>query len=168
MAELAQQERLQPALLDRLTDDAPDKSRESRERRALNMRQLRASVLRDLAWLLNTDNLAASQSLEEFPLVASSVLNFGIPDLAGLTSSSVDVGELERSLQQAISDFEPRILADSLSVTVSVADEQMDHNAMTLEIDGELWAKPLPLHLFLKTEVDLESGAIRVVESSGG
>ncbi len=48
MAELTPQERLQPSLLDRLTDDRPQETRESRERRVLSMRQLRASVMRDL------------------------------------------------------------------------------------------------------------------------
>jgi type VI secretion system protein ImpF len=33
MAELTQKDRLQPSLLDRLTDDEPDKLQESREKR---------------------------------------------------------------------------------------------------------------------------------------
>ena len=57
MADLTPQERLQPSLLDRLTDSAPDTKRESRDRRVLSMRRLRSAVLRDLAWLLNTGHL---------------------------------------------------------------------------------------------------------------
>ena len=41
MAELAPRERLQPSLLDRLTDDEPDQEVESRERRVLSVRGLR-------------------------------------------------------------------------------------------------------------------------------
>jgi type VI secretion system protein ImpF len=57
MAELLPQERLQPSLLDRLTDDAPESKDESRDKRVLNLAQLRAGVMRDLSWLLNTVHL---------------------------------------------------------------------------------------------------------------
>jgi type VI secretion system protein ImpF len=40
----------------------------------------------------------------------------------------------------------------------------MTHNALVFEIAGELWAQPVPLELFLKTEIDLESGEIAVSE----
>ena len=42
MAELLPQERLQPSLLDRLTDYEPGSAVESRERRVLSTQQLRA------------------------------------------------------------------------------------------------------------------------------
>ena len=54
MAELTPLERLQPALLDRLSDDAPDKTQETREARLITRQKLRAAVIRDLAWLLNS------------------------------------------------------------------------------------------------------------------
>ena len=54
MAGLTSQERLQPSLLDRLTDDQPTELRESLDARVLNKQQLRAAVLRDLSWLFNT------------------------------------------------------------------------------------------------------------------
>ena len=57
MAELLQSERLQPSLLDRLTDEEPLANNESREQRVLSSRQLRLSVLRDLRWLLNTTGI---------------------------------------------------------------------------------------------------------------
>ena len=41
----------------------------------------------------------------------------------------------------------------------------MNHNAMCFQIEAELWAQPLPLRLFLRTEIDLESGAATVVET---
>ena len=60
MAEqLLPQDRLQPALLDRLTDDEPDKKQEPREARVLSKSRMRQSVLRDLAWLFNATRLEA-------------------------------------------------------------------------------------------------------------
>jgi len=57
MAELTQKERLQPSLLDRLTDDEPHSQQEPRDKRVLSMHRLRESVLRDVSWLLNADSM---------------------------------------------------------------------------------------------------------------
>jgi type VI secretion system protein ImpF len=75
MAELAARERLQPSLLDRLTDDEPERGIEARERRVMSLRMLRDSVLRDLGWLLNTTNLLSVTDHPKLPHVAASVLN---------------------------------------------------------------------------------------------
>ena len=167
MAELLPQERLQPSLLDRLTDDAPDVKEESRDKRVLNLSQLRASVLRDIRWLLNTVNLEATQDLSAWPQVASASVNYGIPDLAGTTVSSTNEMVLERAIRRAILNFEPRILASSLNVVVHVSPEKMDRQALTFIIEGQLWARPQPQNLYLKTELDLETGTVTVDESGG-
>ncbi len=164
MAELTQKERLQPSLLDRLTDEAPDKLSEAREQRVLSLNKLRLCVLRDLAWLLNTGRLEAVQNLETYPLAAHSVVNYGIPDLAGTTLTSAKIVDIEQQIKQAIWDFEPRILRDSVRIKVSVSEQQMNHNAMAFDIEGDLWAQPLPLHLYLRTELDLETGNMEVIE----
>jgi type VI secretion system protein ImpF len=38
----------------------------------------------------------------------------------------------------------------------------MNHNAMSFDIEAELWAQPIPLRLFLRTAIDLEGGTIDV------
>jgi type VI secretion system protein ImpF len=165
MAELTHKERLQPSLLDRLTDDDPSRTVEPRDKRALSPSQLRESVRRDLTWLFNTTQLAAAfRDVERYPRVASSVVNFGIPDLAGRTASGVDVSALERLLRQAIWDFEPRLLRNSVVVRGIVDDRNMSHNAVSFAIDAEMWAQPVPLRLLLRTQVDLEDGRIHVSE----
>ncbi|MDX1606268.1 MAG: type VI secretion system baseplate subunit TssE, partial [Candidatus Competibacterales bacterium] len=161
------QERLQPSLLDRLTDDDPEHQQESREQRVLSLRRLRDYVRRDLAWLFNCTNLAAVQDLGPYPEVAQSVLNFGIPELSGTTVSSIPVSDLERQIRKAVTTFEPRILANKLQVRLTVDTEEMNHQALTFEIVGELWAQPVPEQLYLKTEIDLEIGDVRVTESAG-
>ncbi|MBE0434856.1 MAG: type VI secretion system baseplate subunit TssE [Methylomicrobium sp.] len=167
MAELTQKERLQPSLLDRLTDDAPEKTQESREQRVLSLTKLRQCVLRDMGWLLNTGTLDAVQDLDAYPWVTHSVVNYGIPDLAGRTLSGTDILEIEHRVKQAIWDFEPRIMSDSLKVTVSTTEDQMNHNAMSFTIEGDLWAQPLPLRLYLKTELDLETGNMSILDKGG-
>lgn len=165
MAELTQKERLQPSLLDRLTDNEPDERQESRDKRILSPSRLRESVRRDLTWLFNTPNLSTMIDLVRYPLVQESVVNFGLPSLAGRTTSSVDVPEMERLLRQAIWAFEPRLIKSSIRVRLVADQLQMSHNALSFYIEAELWAQPIPLRLFLKTEIDLEDGTANVVDA---
>jgi type VI secretion system protein ImpF len=165
MAELTQKERLQPSLLDRLTDDDREQRQESRDKRIISPARLRECVRRDLTWLLNTTHLAALQDLTEEPEVQRSVLNYGIPDFAGRTASTMDVRTMERLIARVIADFEPRLLKRSVKVRVIADAEKMSHNAMCFQIEAELWAQPLPLRLFLRTEIDLENGAVTVADA---
>lgn len=167
MAELTPQERLQPSLLDRLTDNAPEKTQESRNERVLSINKIREGVLRDLAWLLNTGNLAEVEDLSKYPHVANSVLNYGMPGLTGFSLSNLNINQVERLLRQAIIDYEPRILKNTVKVRVVVDEDQMNTTAVQFEIEGELWAQPVPLHLFMKTKIDLETGNVTVTDSSG-
>jgi type VI secretion system protein ImpF len=163
MAELTTTERLQPALLDRLTDDEPKEKLESRDRRVMSMRQLRAAVLRDLSWLLNAPCRPAGDEIYDYPAVARSVLNFGMPDLTGLTASTARSARLAGQVQDAILTFEPRIVGDSLHVRmVDSSDAMMHKNTYSFEISGEVCPLPMPEALFVRTEVDLETGRCEV------
>jgi type VI secretion system protein ImpF len=167
MAELTPKERLQPSLLDRLTDDEPEQKLESRDKRVLSPERLRESVRRDLTWLFNTPSLATViHNLSEYPEVERSTVNFGLPELTGRAAASIEMATLERTLRRAILDFEPRLLKDSVNVKLVADPEQMSHNAMRFDIEAELWAEPIPIRLYLRTELDLESGDVRV--SDGG
>jgi type VI secretion system protein ImpF len=167
MADLAPQERLQPSLLDRLTDERPDERVEPRERRVMSMRRLRECVLRDLSWLLNADNLAQTEDLGAYPLAAASTINFGMRDLAGVALSEALVAEYERELRQAILDFEPRIIPRTLVVRAIVEADAADQHALSFEIEGEIWADPVPMRVLLRTDVDVESGEASVRETAG-
>ncbi len=162
MAELTNRERLQPSLLDRLADDDPKNPRESRESRVLSVERLRMCVLRDLKWLLNSENMNSSFDLEDYPEVAKSVLNFGRPALSGKSSSSVTLNEIRDQFRQAIMTFEPRILPETLRI-IPYDNEAQPHR-LSFRIEGQLWAQPLPLNLFLRTELDLETGNLGLYE----
>lgn len=167
MAELTTQERLQPSLLDRLTDDEPGKLEESREKRVISATRLRDCVTRDMSWLLNCVNLGASVDLDDYPEVSRSVLNFGIPDLTGMALSGLNADALQREVKDAILAFEPRLTANTLRLTVNALSKRMDRQALVFKIESEMWAQPIPLNLYLKTEVDLETGSIKVSEGFG-
>ncbi|PPU76379.1 type VI secretion system lysozyme [Xanthomonas cucurbitae] len=167
MAELTTTERLQPSLLDRLTDTVPGQREESREQRVISATRLRECVIRDLAWLLNAVNLETSHPLGAYPQVQRSVLNYGIPDLAGVAVTGIDAVALQQRIREAILAFEPRLIADTLRVSVHADATRMDRRSLLFTIESEMWAQPLPLNLYLKTALDLETGRLDVVEGHG-
>jgi type VI secretion system protein ImpF len=126
---------------------------------------LRQAVLRDLVWLFNTTRLESSEDLSKTPNVRNSVLNFGLPALSGATASTLDPTDLERAVRDAILAFEPRILPRSLRVQAVISDTQLDqHNVISVQIEGQLWAQPVPLEVLLRTSVDLETGKVEIME----
>lgn len=166
MAEqLKPQERLQPALLDRLTDHEPDKKQEPRENRVLNKTRMREAVLRDLVWLFNSTKLESGNGMDRLPYARRSVINFGLPALSGQTASTLEIQDLERDIKQAILDFEPRILPDTLEVKALTETSELDsHNVIGVRIKGQLWAQPVPLELLIRTEIDLETGKVQIAD----
>lgn len=163
----ANRDRINPSLLDRLTDEAPGNAAQ-RGGASVSLSELRRSVLRDLAWLFNTTRSLSAEELEARPQIRNSVLNYGLPALSGVAASGLDLGNLERALRQAILDFEPRILPDSVSVKVLGSESPDHHNVISLYIEGLLWAQPVPIELLLRTQFDLESGQSRVEETIMG
>jgi type VI secretion system protein ImpF len=160
-------DRLQPVLLDRLTDHDPQSKVEADDSRAMNKAQIREAVLRDLGWLLNSVQ-PLGKTAQAYPQVLDSVLNFGLPAMSGQLASRIDVSLLERTIKSAILRFEPRVMEDSLQVTAIESESVLDtHNVIEFEIRGFMWAQPVPLELLLRTQVDLEAGQVEVREASG-
>ncbi|MEM7668086.1 MAG: type VI secretion system baseplate subunit TssE, partial [Pseudomonadota bacterium] len=116
MADLTIAERLQPSLLDRLTDDQPGSKEETRRERVIDVKRLREIIQRDLAWLLNTTNLESEVDLEPYPQVACASVNYGVTDIAGKPSGLNRAIEIRQAIRSSIESFEPRILPGSLEV----------------------------------------------------
>jgi type VI secretion system protein ImpF len=167
MAELTPKERLQPSLLDRLTDNEPDRKTEGRDLRVLSPQRLRESVRRDLTWLFNAVNLASVQDFSGYPEAERSTLNFGLPDLSGRTSAGVHAPTLEKLVRKAIWEFEPRLTKNSVRVKLIQDRKEFGPNALCVLIEAELWAQPLPLRLFLRTDLNLETGEAMVSDVTG-
>ena len=155
-------DRLQPVLLDRLTDLTPHTRVEAEDNRMMNKAQIREAVLRDLSWLLNAVQPLRGLS-DAHAQAAHSVLNYGLPPMSGQMASRVDISLLERTIKQSILRFEPRVMEDSLEVKAIDATSVLDtHNVIEFEIRGLLWAQPVPLELLLRTQIDLEAGQVQV------
>lgn len=155
----AAKDRLQPALFDRLTDLQPSKVKEARDGVQIDYEKLRAAILRDLAWLLNTVNLESIIDLDGLNEVKKSSINFGVSPLAGSRMSEIDHITLQSTIRQSIVNFEPRLIEETLSVKfVNEGNYLEHHNVLTLIIKGMMWCNPYPREFLLRTNLDLESG----------
>lgn len=164
MGQWSLKERLQPSLLDRLTDHNPQRKKESTAQQSMSQKEFKEAVIRDLGWLLNSVSLDVCVDLEPYPEVEHSVLNYGLPDISGHTSSTVNVKTIERSLIQAIRVFEPRIIRNSLRVKVHSNPSDMSHNSLVFEIEGAVFGQPSPFQIVLRSELNLECGEFNVTE----
>ena len=161
MPELTTVEKLQPCLLDRLTDNAPERREESSGERVVSISRYREGVLRDLRWLLSASRHEDDEDVQQFPEVRTSTLNFGIRSLCGRSAESVGGGSLEKEIAAAIEAFEPRISRDSLQVELK-EEAGRGKNELIIEIHGDLWARPMPEEFLIKTKVDLETGELKI------
>lgn len=155
-----------------LTDEAgTDRSRHDAGRSAMqlyatadiqrfNLAAMRNSIRRDLFWLFNTVNFEASHDLSRFPEVRTSVLNFGVPDLAGKAVSPQVRNERANQLKDAILTFEPRIEATTL-VIEERGDGERD-NSMSFEITGDIGDAASALPVRYITDIELDSGTAEV------
>lgn len=178
MATFAAQDRLQPSLLDRLTDNEPATRTESAETRVLGRKQLRDAVLRDLSWLFNaaceepdptrTDDSERVALWRELTHARDSVMNYGIPPLSGQTLSADRFAVIEEQVRLAIMRFEPRIDAQSLEVRIQTdLTTGLRPTNLRLTIKGQLWNQPVPLELLLGADVDVDTGQTAIRDMRG-
>lgn len=160
---LAPKEKLQPSLLDRLTDDRPDLRTSVAALPVMTMSQLRARVRTELACLMNATCLEAVQDLSEYPEVRASGLNYGVPDLSGKTGSGLSLQRTEEDVIAAIHRYEPRLMRDTVHVSSKMGGTE-GRNSLAIEIRAELWGRPLPEKLAFRTLFSLEDGEATVEE----
>jgi len=110
------------SLLDRLIDDDPAATRETRPLRTQNRDALMASLRRDLGWLLNTRVSLPAARFDKKKLTA---LDYGIPDFCGYSpANKTHLRILARRIRKAIAAFEPRLKAVRVRVRPKMPDER--------------------------------------------
>lgn len=165
MPDLNPVDRLQPCLLDRLCDDEPRKTSESKYEKVVSVTRFKEGIKRDIEWLLNSRSRFDYLDSRRYSEIRASVLNFGIKDLTGLSSENLSATELERVIHWAITMYEPRIIKGSLLVRhISVGDSmaKVEPHTLSFEISGKLWVEPLPQDFTLRTALSLEDGAVSI------
>jgi type VI secretion system protein ImpF len=157
--------------MDGLTDDPEEQAEVSRSSmrfytvpriERFNEAALRATVLRELNWILNTTNLASVQDLEDYPEVETSVLNYGVHDMAGKLLQRRAIQGRARDIRDAIRAYEPRIDPQRLEVDPVTASAKP--NAVTFVIRGDVTTAVNALPVEFKTDVEIDTGAATLRE----
>jgi len=149
-----------PSLLDRLIDLDPARSQDGPKSRATSVRELKASVRRDIEWLLNTRCYmeAEDADLEE---TKKSVAFYGLPDFTGMSAkNNLEQKKLSKSLETALKYFEPRFLDLKISLEpVNNVDRQLK-----FRIEARLDIEPVPEPIAFDTVLQIGSGEFAIVE----
>ena len=134
---------------------------------------LREAVRRDIEALFNTERFEASPllsdlefehlgdrppTLEDFPEVRRSVVNYGVPSFSGRSSRDFDREGLAREIRAVLATFEPRLKEGATKVSVTLADKSM---GLKIEIDAVLIMTPTPERMRLRTTINLDNGLAR-------
>ena len=154
------------SVLDRLIDNEPDNRNEALPSRSKSIAILKASLRRDLEWLLNTRRIA-DDILEGYPDLAGSTYGYGLPDFTSFSFANVkDRVRLLRALEGAIRNFEPRLDA----VKVIPLETQQEGGAKKLlrfQIEGLLKMDPSPERVSFDTVLQLTTGEYQVKGEAG-
>lgn len=131
-------------------------------RSASSWADVRRDVMRNLEWLLNTEQPALLADIVPPEAVQRSVLCFGIPAYSGKVQSAFNAEDVAWSIRERILAFEPRIEAATLSVDALGAEEGHPFNRLRFSIHGYLRADPLPIEFLVQSELDMESGSATI------
>ncbi len=140
------------SLLDRLTDTPAWPAT-----RSASLRLYREGLRRDVEWLLNTRRPQAG-TFDDFPLVAKSVANFGLPDLTQLSTRRENAEALILAILTAIRTFEPRIHHPE----VTLAPSETNSRTVRFQVRGLLRLDTGEEHVTFDTRLEIASGAYEV------
>ncbi len=125
---------------------------------------LKATVRRDLEWLLNTRSIAVPppEALRE---VRSSLYAFGLGDVTSLSADDPKARARMRSMiEQSIALFEPRLSAVQVQETGTPNGEARQ---IRFSIQALLKMDPSPERVTFDTVLDLASGEYSIQGDSG-
>jgi type VI secretion system protein ImpF len=134
MSRVSSQASLVRSFIDRATTN-PRAGDEAR------LNDLRDALRRDLQRMLNTRQLVVAfpSGLEELKV---SLLNYGLPDVAGLAVTAADLRQAMRQvIEEKIRNFEKRLVTSSVRVTVLSSDQPLDRT-MRFRVEGTLVVQP--------------------------
>jgi type VI secretion system protein ImpF len=153
------------SVLDRLIDREPNTQVEAPPTRPQSLHALRASLRRDLEWLLNTRR-TPDEAGDDLREVKRSMFNYGFPDFTHFTlASPKDQQRMLRALEDTIRLFEPRLQQVHI---VPVDADTSDHTRMVrFQIEAMLRIDPAPVPITFDTVLSLTSGEYQVKGERG-
>lgn len=145
-----------------VTDGERQLSTRAKQRRlGADQTSLRAHLNEDLSNLMHTIRLEAAMDLDQHKYVGKSVLNFGMDDMANMSANIHNRGALELRLRKALLDHEPRLIRESVQVTMRDDDHEMTQK-IAFHIEAEMAANPVDVPLEFTAEIDVGSGNVQM------
>lgn len=147
------------SVIDRLIDEEPGLAADPPRTWAESVRHLKASVLRDLEWLLNTRRMI-ELAPGAYAEVQRSLYHFGLPDVSSVSRDSpTALRLLQQQMEECIRLFEPRL--DSIRV---VAAEQAtgERRELRFVIEAMLRMEPNPERIIFDTVLETARGEFRL------
>ncbi|WP_395479948.1 type VI secretion system baseplate subunit TssE [Candidatus Curculioniphilus buchneri] len=153
-----------PFLLERLTHHTSDTYENSIHLNSSSI--LHSSILNYLQALLNCTQPQYLKDLDDHNHLIKSVLNFGIPPLAGKYLAELSATEIIDVIKTAILRFEPRIIADCLRIDLvqSLPHFMSSPYLLLFVIKGCLKGMPESIGFTYYSHLDLENGHIELSE----
>ncbi len=147
------------SVLDRLIDSNPDAKADPPANRSQSVRQLKASLRRDLEWLLNTRR-NPDEVPETYEELFRSLYNYGLPDVTSMgLSSPRDRQRLLRMVEQTIEIFEPRLTGTRVR---AVENSASGPRILRFQIEALLKMDPAPEQILFDTVLQLNSGEYQI------
>ena len=135
--------------------------RRSMGRHPISEALLRREVSHDLETLLNTIALESTLDMSGRDCVRTSILNYGLPDIANRSIDEVTDDELSNSLRATLLTYEPRLDGKTIRVRRegSIGPEQLK---LRFIVHADLKAEPLNVPVEFVADVELDSGDIQI------
>jgi type VI secretion system protein ImpF len=99
---------------------------------------LRRVIAQDILSLLNSAVRSAKLLMPNKRWVMSSVLNYGNPPWVALGSSRIDPHQMALDIQLTVSQFEPRLAAETVRVATRLETVRTSRNSLYFDIQGRL------------------------------
>ncbi|MBT8404022.1 MAG: type VI secretion system baseplate subunit TssE [Gemmatimonadetes bacterium] len=148
---------LRPSVIDRLLGAAGPAGPGTDPAGSVAM--MKAAVLRDLNWLLNTRRIYTGAG-EGRPELAKSLYTYGLADVTSLArGSTVTANLLARDLTEAIRLFEPRL--SHVRVTVRT-DDDPNSRVLRFLVEAMLDIDPEPMPIAFDTKLEVGGGSFAV------
>ncbi len=128
---------------------------------AITEDDLREELKTDLSALMNTVNMASGVDLTDHPWIRRSILNYGIPEISKRTIDDYRVADIAGEIREALVQFEPRLVPQSLTVT---RDPPAGSASLTVRffVSGEMRADPAAVTVEFVANIELDTGKMRL------
>lgn len=135
--------------------------RRSKGRSEISEQTLQRAVAGDIETLLNAVHLDATVDLSDFPAVQRSVLNYGMADVAHRSLQDWGVNEVSAELKEALLNFEPRLISDSIAVERDLGIDDAELRVRFV-VRADLACEPLNIPVQFIAELERESGQVTI------